>query len=268
MTMPGAEARTAAVAGAFCPASRAELLHDVSALLAGAAADGLPAKAFIVPHAGHVYSGPIAASVYAALARRTPRPTRVVLLGPSHHVGFAGIALPGCEPFETPLGQISLDVEAMTRLSRFGQVRELPRAHAREHSLEVQLPFLQRALGDFVLVPLVVGDARPGDVADVLEALWGGAETVVLVSSDLSHFLPSAEARVIDGETARRIVALDATPLDGEEACGCRPVNGLLEVARRRGLSARVLDLRNSGDTAGDSSRVVGYGAFAFTEVA
>jgi AmmeMemoRadiSam system protein B len=260
--------RPPAVAGAFYPGSGAELLHDVDALLASAEVNGPPAKAFIVPHAGYVYSGPIAATVYAQLARRTPKPTRVVLLGPSHHVGFFGLALPGCQFFDTPLGRVPLDVDALERLRRFEQVRELPRAHAKEHSLEVQLPFLQRALGDFTLVPLVVGDARPEDVAEVLEALWGGPETVVLVSSDLSHFLPSAEARVIDGETARRIVALDATPLDGEEACGCRPVNGLLEVARRKRLSAKALDLRNSGDTAGDRSRVVGYGAFAFTEAA
>ncbi|MBL8918846.1 MAG: AmmeMemoRadiSam system protein B [Myxococcaceae bacterium] len=260
--------RPPAVAGAFYPGSGATLLGEVDALLAGAEANGSTAKAFIVPHAGYVYSGPIAASVYAQLARRAPKPTRVVLLGPSHHVGFLGLALPGCEFFDTPLGRVPLDVDSMKQLSRFEQVRVLPRAHAKEHSLEVQLPFLQRALGDFTLVPLVVGDASPAEVAEVLEVLWGGPETVVLVSSDLSHFLPSAEARVLDGETARRIVALDAAPLEGEEACGCRPVNGLLEVARRKRLVASALDVRNSGDTAGDRSRVVGYGAFAFTETA
>lgn len=260
--------RPPAVAGAFYPGSSSELLHDVDALLARAEVKGPPAKAFIVPHAGYVYSGPIAASVYAPLARRTPKPTRVVLLGPSHHVGFLGLALPGCDFFDTPLGRIPLDVEAMARLSRFEQVRVLPRAHAKEHSLEVQLPFLQRVLGDFTLVPLVVGDASPDEVADVLEVLWGGPETVVLVSSDLSHFLPSDEARVVDAETARRILALDVAPLEGDEACGCRPVNGLLEMARRRHLFATALDVRNSGDTAGDRSRVVGYGAFAFAEAA
>lgn len=260
-----AHVRPAAVAGAFYPGSATSLRRQVDELLATAPAEATPCKALIVPHAGYVYSGPIAATAYARLAKQSPRPTRVVLLGPSHHVGFLGLALPDCDFFETPLGRIPLDVAAMKSLQRFEQVRELARAHAKEHSLEVQLPFLQRALGDFTLVPLVVGDASPEEVAEVLEAVWGGPETIVLISSDLSHFLPWGEANVVDGETVRRIASLDPT-LHGEEACGCRPVNGLLELARRKGLSVRTLDVRNSGDTAGDRSRVVGYGAFAFEE--
>lgn len=258
--------RPAAVAGSFYSGSSAGLAREVDAFLTGVTPAAGSPHAFIVPHAGYDYSGPIAATVYAQLARRSPLPTRVILLGPSHHVGFSGLALPGCDSFETPLGSIPLDVAGMRRALEFPQVRELPKAHAKEHSLEVQLPFLQRVLKHFTLVPLVVGDATPTQVADVLDALWGGDETVVLVSSDLSHFLTWDEARRLDRQTADHIVSLDEVALEGDEACGCRPVNGLLEVARRRGLKATTLDLRNSGDTAGDRSRVVGYGAFAFEE--
>ncbi|MDP3233022.1 MAG: AmmeMemoRadiSam system protein B [Myxococcales bacterium] len=258
--------RPAAVAGSFYAGNASALAHDVDSFLTDVTpASGRP-HAFIVPHAGYDYSGPIAATVYAQLARQNPLPTRVILLGPSHHVGFTGLALPGCDAFETPLGAIPLDVDGLRRALEFPQVRELPRAHEKEHSLEVQLPFLQRVLKTFTLVPLVVGDATPTQVADVLDALWGGDETVVLVSSDLSHFLSWADAKRLDRQTAEHIVSLDETSLEGDEACGCRPINGLLEVARRRGLKATALDLRSSGDTAGDRSRVVGYGAFAFEE--
>lgn len=258
--------RPAAVAGSFYSGSSEALAREVDGYLTEVTPTSGSPHAFIVPHAGYDYSGPIAATAYAQLARRKPLPTRVVLLGPSHHVGFTGLALPGCDTFETPLGTIPLDVDGMRRALELPQVRELPKAHAKEHSLEVQLPFLQRVLKDFTLVPLVVGDATPTQVADVLEALWGGDETVVLISSDLSHFLTWEQAKRIDGRTGQRIVALDENALEGDEACGCRPVNGLLEVARRRRLEATALDLRNSGDTAGDRSRVVGYGAFAFEE--
>lgn len=259
--------RPAAVAGAFYPAEPEALARTVDTLLEGATpAPEHGPRVFIVPHAGLVYSGPIAATAYAAIARRSPLPTRVVLLGPSHHVGFHGLALPEADAFETPLGVIPLDRPAMARALEFPQVRTLPKAHAREHALEVQLPFLQRILPAFTLVPLVVGEATPPEVADVLEALWGGPETLILISSDLSHFHTWEEAKARDGRTTERITALDATELDGDEACGCRPVNGLLEVARRKGLRARTLDVRNSGDTAGDRGRVVGYGAFAFSE--
>lgn len=257
--------RPAAVAGAFYPARADALAQSIDALLAEARPAKRTARAFIVPHAGLVYSGPIASSVYAQLAALSPAPTRVVLLGPSHHVAFTGLALPGVEAFDTPLGRIPVDVASCEALAELPWVKVLPLAHAREHSLEVQLPFLQRALGSFSLVPLVVGDAPKEAVADVLSAAWGGPETVVLISSDLSHFHPWREAQALDAATASRIEALDAS-LDGDEACGCRPVNGMLEFARRKGLTCATLDLRSSGDTAGDRSRVVGYGAFSFSE--
>lgn len=258
--------RPAAVAGSFYPAHPETLRRLVELMLHDAHPKRGKPHAFIVPHAGLIYSGPVAATAYAQLARLEPKPTRVVLLGPSHHVGFTGLALPDCEAFETPLGSIPLDRSTVETLRALPQVHSLAKAHVKEHSLEVQLPFLQRVLGGFTLVPLVVGEATPAEVAEVIEAAWGGADTVVLVSSDLSHFHSWSEARELDHQTAERIVALDERPLDGEEACGCTPVNGLLEVARRRGLACTPLDVRNSGDTAGDRSRVVGYGAFAFEE--
>ncbi|MCA2977352.1 MAG: AmmeMemoRadiSam system protein B, partial [Myxococcaceae bacterium] len=224
--------RPAAVAGAFYPASAEGLRAHIDGLLDAARPPASPAKAYVVPHAGTVYSGPIAATAYAALRRARPRPTRVVLLGPSHRVGFTGLALPGGEAFDTPLGRVPLDPLAEPLLAGLPQVRVLPRAHAQEHALEVQLPFLQRSLGPFTLVPLVVGDASAEAVAEVLERLWGGDETVVLVSSDLSHFHPLAEARALDAHTVARIVSLDAGGRDGDEACGFRPIEGLVEVAR------------------------------------
>jgi AmmeMemoRadiSam system protein B len=256
--------RPAAVAGAFYPAGAEVLRAHIDALLDAVTPVAAPAKAYVVPHAGTVYSGPVAATAYAALRGARPSPSRVVLLGPSHRVAFAGLALPGVEAFDTPLGRVPIDPLASGALAGLPQVRVLPPAHAREHALEVQLPFLQRSLGPFTLVPLVVGDASPEAVAEVLERLWGGDETVVLVSSDLSHFHPLMEARALDARTVARIVALDAGGLDGDEACGCRPIDGLLEVARRKGLVARALDVRTSGDTAGPPGSVVGYASIAF----
>ncbi|MBL8941217.1 MAG: AmmeMemoRadiSam system protein B [Archangium sp.] len=255
--------RPAAVAGAFYPADPSVLGRTIDTLLSSAT-PASKARGYIVPHAGLQYSGPIAATAYASIARLDPLPTRVLLLGPSHHVGFTGLALPGADAFETPLGAITLDVEAMNDLETLPFVRHLPRAHAREHCLEVQLPFLQRVLPRFTLVPLVVGDATPAEVATVIDRLWT-TSTLVLVSSDLSHFLSSAEAKALDARTAKRIEALDST-IDGDDACGCRGINGLLELAHQKHLRLDVLDLRNSGDTAGDRARVVGYGAFSIEE--
>lgn len=252
--------RPAAVAGAFYSADPASLGRTVDALLHSATPRST-ARGFIVPHAGLQYSGPIAATAYASIARLTPLPTRVVLLGPSHHVAFTGLALPGADTFETPLGSIPLEAEGMNDLKALPFVRDLPRAHANEHCLEVQLPFLQRILPSFTLIPLVVGDASPTDVATVIDRLWSDS-TLLLVSSDLSHFLSFSDAAALDARTASRIEALDPT-LDGDDACGCRGINGLLELARDRHLRVRSLDLRNSGDTAGDRSRVVGYGTFS-----
>ncbi len=260
--------RPPAVAGMFYPAAAPELARDVNAMLGAAetAARGMPVpKAIIAPHAGYVYSGPIAATVYARLAPARGKITRVVLLGPVHRVPVRGLALPGAAALATPLGNIAIDPDAVAALSALPQVKVIPAAHALEHSLEVHLPFLQTVLDKFTVVPLAVGDATADEVAAVLDALWGGAETLIVVSSDLSHYLNYNEAQAIDRATAQAILDL-RTDISHEQACGGTPINGLVLAACRRGLTPQLLDLRNSGDTAGDRSRVVGYGAFAFYE--
>ncbi|OYW40765.1 MAG: AMMECR1 domain-containing protein [Hydrogenophilales bacterium 12-61-10] len=261
--------RPAAVAGMFYPDNPAELKRSVSEQLAhaSAGAGARAPKALIVPHAGYVYSGAVAASAYARLGEQRARIRRVVLLGPTHRVYVRGLALPDADRFATPLGEIPLDQAGMQRLSALPQVSVSAAAHQMEHSLEVQLPFLQQALDDFELLPLAVGDATPEEVAEVLEAVWGGDETLIVISSDLSHFLPDAVARKVDGATVEAILALNPH-LDHEQACGATPVNGLLLAARRHGLQPVALDVRNSSDTAGDPERVVGYAAFAFENAA
>ncbi len=257
--------RPAAVAGTFYPGNPRSLEQVLEELLEQASTGPGPVpKAVIVPHAGYVYSGPIAAAAYRRIAAGRGRIRRVVLLGPAHRVPVRGLALPGVEAFATPLGSVPLDLEAAARLRGLPQVVESAPAHAFEHSLEVQLPFLQKVLGDFLLVPLVVGDATPEEVAEVLERLWGGPETLIVISSDLSHYLPYELARQVDGETVSRI--LDFQSVSHEQACGGTPVNGLLLAARRHGLTPELLDVRNSGDTAGSRDHVVGYAAFAFVE--
>jgi AmmeMemoRadiSam system protein B len=206
----------------------------------------------------------VAASAYVRIAARRDEIERVVLLGPSHRVALRGLAAPEAEAFATPLGRVPLDSEALERVLGLPQVSVLDAAHAAEHSLEVQLPFLQELLGEFSLVPLVVGDATPQEVAEVLEILWGGSETLIVVSSDLSHYQDYATARRLDAETTRAIVSLDPEAIDREQACGRVPVQGLLLAARQRGLVASAVDVRNSGDTAGPRDRVVGYGAYVF----
>jgi hypothetical protein len=264
-----ATVRPPAVSGLFYPAAAEELRSAVEGYLREAASrNGAPApKAVIAPHAGYVYSGPIAGSAFQTLAGAAAVSPieRVVLLGPSHFVPFRGLALPGYESFGTPLGTVRLQGAGAQAALRLPQVRMIPEAHVREHSLEVELPFLQVLLGDFRLVPLVVGEAEPDEVAEVLDRLWGGPETLIVVSSDLSHYLPADAARRTDRQTADAILSLRG-PLDPRQACGAAPINGLLATARARGLTAQLLDLRNSADTAGDPSRVVGYGAFAFHE--
>ncbi len=262
------DVRPAAVAGMFYPGSAAALAESVRACFAGAAAGaGATApKALIVPHAGYVYSGPIAANGYVRLKAAHATIRRVVLLGPTHRMAVRGLALPSVRAFATPLGAVEIDRKAAALALSLPQVVLHDGAHAFEHSLEVQLPFLQAVLDDFRIVPFAVGDATADEVADVLDRLWGGPETLVVVSSDLSHYHRYAEARSIDRTTADAILALGPA-LDHEQACGATPVNGLMLVARRRGLAPELLDLRNSGDTAGDRSRVVGYAAFAFAEL-
>jgi AmmeMemoRadiSam system protein B len=260
--------RPAAVAGAFYPGDPANLAAELAGHLRGAAGDparSAPPKAIIAPHAGYIYSGPIAGSVYARLAPLRGRIRRVVLAGPAHRVFVRGAAVPAASAFDSPLGRVELDLEAIARLRELACVEVSERAHALEHSLEVQVPFLQAVLGEFRLVPLVVGDAAPQEVARMLDAVWGGPETLIVVSSDLSHYLPYEAARARDRDTAQAIVRLEPS-LVPEEACGAAPINGLLVAARSRGLRAELVDLRTSGDTAGDRDRVVGYGAFAFAE--
>ena len=256
--------RPAAVAGLFYPADPAQLGADIDAYLAQARPPGAAGsiKALIVPHAGYVYSAPIAATAYAALAPQAGRIRRVILLGPTHRVAVRGLAVPTVDSFATPLGPLPIDAEARQRIADLPQVVADDGAHALEHSLEVQLPFLQRLLGPFTLLPLAVGAASGEAVAQVLERLWGGEETLILVSSDLSHYQPYAEAERLDQATCARIAAARAD-LAPREACGAIPINGLLLAAARHGLRPRLLDRRNSGDTAGDRERVVGYAAFA-----
>jgi len=259
------DVRPAAVAGMFYPDAPDRLAGDIRAYLAHAIPSRMTApKALIVPHAGYVYSGPIAAAAYALLAPLRDTVARVVLLGPAHRVAVCGIATTSADAFATPLGRVPIDAAAVARALAFPQVTVSEAAHAHEHALEVQLPFLQTVLGRFSLVPFAVGRAAPQAVAEVLDALWGGPETLVVVSSDLSHYHPYGEAVRIDRATSDAILAMSPT-LDHEQACGATPVNALLECARRRDLSPALLDLRNSGDTAGDRARVVGYASFAFS---
>jgi AmmeMemoRadiSam system protein B len=263
--MTAANVRPPAVAGMFYSGDPDVLARDLTAMLNTVQHIAAAPKAMIVPHAGYVYSGPIAASAYALLAAQHKTIHRVILFGPSHRVAFRGLALPEATSFATPLGNICIDQAAVAALRECPQVSANAAAHAAEHSLEVQLPFLQTVLGDFVLVPIAVGQASGSEVAEIMERLWGGPETLILVSSDLSHYLPYTEARQIDARTTNAILHL--RPLEHhEQACGAIPINGLIEVAQRKGMHAHLLDLRNSGDTAGDKSRVVGYASFAFTE--
>lgn len=258
--------RQAAVAGLFYPGEPEVLLRDVRELLAGAQAlaRALAPKVLIVPHAGYIYSGAIAASAYATLASVATRIRRVVLLGPAHRVAVRGLALPGADTFATPLGAVALDTDAARAISHLPQVVQSAAAHAQEHSLEVQLPFLQAVLGEFKLLPLVVGMATAEDVAEVLELLWGGDETLIVISSDLSHYLPYEVAKSIDNTTVQHVLRLEQ-PIVHEQACGATPINGLVLAASRHHLIPHLLDLRNSGDTAGSRDGVVGYAAFAFT---
>lgn len=249
----------------FYPGERGALEQALGAMLAAAGpvrTESAP-KAIIVPHAGYVYSGPVAASAYALLGPAQASVRRVVLLGPAHRVAVPGLALPAAGAFATPLGTVALDHDAIEILRKLPQVTVSDAAHALEHSLEVHLPFLQTMLGKFTLVPLAVGHAAPAAVAEVLDALWGGPETLVVISSDLSHYHSYREAQQMDRATADAILQSRAD-ITHEQACGATPVSGLAIVAQRRGLVPELLDLRNSGDTAGDKSRVVGYGAFAF----
>jgi AmmeMemoRadiSam system protein B len=257
--------RPAAAAGRFYPSDPKRLRVLVESLLAEAGSSTEPApKAIIVPHAGYIYSGPIAASAYARLLPARDSIQRIVLLGPAHFVPLRGVALPSAGNFETPLGSVPVDAEAVRSLRSLEQVRVLDEAHAPEHSLEVQLPFLQVVLKHFSLVPLLAGEASADQIAGVLERVWGGPETRLVISSDLSHYLDSETARLVDRATAEAIESLAPERVGNDQACGRVPIRGLLRAARAHGLRPTTVDLRNSGDTAGPRDQVVGYGAFLF----
>jgi AmmeMemoRadiSam system protein B len=257
--------RDPAVSGLFYPADPHQLQAMLSGFLAAvpSVAEAVP-KALIAPHAGYIYSGPIAASVYARLAPARAAIRRVVLVGPSHRVPFQGLAASPAEQFATPLGSVRVDQDAIRALLDLPYFGYLEEAHRLEHSLEVHIPFLQSVLEDFSLVPIVAGDASPEQVATVLERLWGGAETLIVISSDLSHYHDYATARRMDNATSNAILALRPQDIGYQDACGQVPVGGLLLAARHRGLHGECVDLRNSGDTAGTRDRVVGYGGYVF----
>ena len=261
-----ANVRKPAVAGLFYPADPGELSTMVNTLI-GEAEQGAAApvpKAVIAPHAGYIYSGSIAANVYVRIAPARDVVTRVILLGPAHRVPLRGLALPHVDSMATPLGAVTIDKDAMEKIIDLPQVQVMDEAHAQEHSLEVHLPFLQTVLANFTVVPLAVGRATPAEVAQVLETLWGGPETLIVVSSDLSHYHDYETARRLDSATSRAIEQLRPEDIEYDHACGRDPVNGLLHVARSRGMHATTIDLRNSGDTAGPRNQVVGYGAYLF----
>lgn len=262
-----ASIRPAAVAGQFYPRDERVLRTQLAELMSTAVAmeHARWPKAIIVPHAGYIYSDPIAATAYAQLTPMRDRIRRVVMLGPTHRVAVRGFALPAAQAFATPLGEVPLARADWLRLQARDDIVVDDRPHALEHCLEVQLPFLQSLLERFEIVPILVGDARPQAVANLLEDLWGGPETLLLVSSDLSHYLSYHEAQWSDRAAIEEILAL-RPGLDHEQACGATPINGLLLAAQNHHLHARLLDLRNSGDTAGDRASVVGYASVAFCE--
>ena len=258
--------REPAVAGTFYPASPLELESMLHTYLSEADAGGPMPKAMIVPHAGYIYSGPVAASGYARLQQAADRIDQVVLLGPAHRVGFRGLAASSADGFKTPLGTIPLDTAATRDILALPQVHINDEAHRQEHSLEVHLPFLQVTLNHFTLVPLVVGDASPNEVCEIIEHFWDRPGTLVIISSDLSHFHDYETAVQLDRNTSDAIENLALEKIDYDHACGRNPVNGLLLYARQHGLTAHTIDLRNSGDTAGPRNQVVGYGTYVITE--
>lgn len=256
--------RPPTVAGQFYPGDPPALTRTIRRLMASTRGSGLPPRALVAPHAGYRYSGGVAARAFAELRDAATHPARVIVLGPAHRVPVEGLAVPRSFAFATPLGDVQLDHDAVSQLLDSGVAVASDRAHAREHSIEVQLPFLQETLGDFRLVPILVGYESAGPIAEALEPLLR-ADTLLLVSSDLSHFHPEREARDLDRRTIERIETL-ATDLYGADACGCCAVNALNDLASRRGWTAHQLTYRNSADAGGPEYRVVGYASFAYRE--
>jgi MEMO1 family protein len=260
-----ANVRQPAVAGQFYAGDASLLRATVAELLSAVPlfAAGAP-KALIAPHAGYLYSGGVAATAFATLRVVRSSIKRVVVIGPAHYVAVRGIAVPSADAFATPLGRLPVDRAALDAIADLPFVVEADAPHAPEHALEVELPFLQAMLDDFDLVPLLAGDSTPSEVADVLGRLWGGSETLLVVSSDLSHYHDYDTAQRLDAATAAHIERCDWGRLGPECACGFLAVAGLLDQAGRRSLKAQRLALCNSGDTAGSRDRVVGYGAWMF----
>jgi len=258
--------RPAAVAGTFYPDDPGRLAAMVDDFLAaaGSEATGRRPRALIAPHAGYVYSGATAGHAFASLGQRPAGIRRVVIIGPAHYVSLRGLAIPSAGAFRTPLGDVPVDRAALDAIMDLPQVAEADLPHVEEHALEVELPFLQRALDGFAIVPLVVGNATPAEVAAVLERFFDDDETLIVVSSDLSHYHDHATAQRLDRATAEAIERLDAEVLGPKAACGFLAIAGLLALAARRGVGVERLALCNSGDTAGPKERVVGYGAWAF----
>lgn len=264
--------RREAVAGSFYPSNCEALQTEVNALLANSWRPSIHShsvhltlanpKAIIVPHAGYIYSGSVAATAYKTLAPVSEYIKRVVLLGPSHRVCFRGVAYCSADYYQTPLGQITIDHASIDVIKSLSQISELDKAHQEEHSLEVQLPFLQTVLGEFSLIPLVVGDAKPEEVAEIIDTLWGKEETLIVISTDLSHFLNYQQAIAVDTATNQAIEEYRYNDISYENACGRIALQAMLKTAQHRQLNITTLDLRNSGDTAGTKDRVVGYGAW------
>ncbi len=261
------EIRQPAVAGTFYTDDPSLLRNQVEDFLRDAKPAHHTPKALIAPHAGYVYSGPVAGSAYAAVTSLRDRITRVVLLGPAHRVAVSGVAASSARAFASPLGEVPVDQDTVARLvNDLDFLLYMDEAHALEHSLEVHLPFLQIVLDEFVLLPFAVGSADPTQIERLLERLWGGPETLIVISSDLSHYHDYNTAQKLDRFTTGRIEQFDPASLTGEHACGQIPVRGLLQSATHHRLQVETLDTRNSGDTAGPRDRVVGYGAYSFYE--
>ena len=258
--------RYPAVAGSFYPADPAELKNEVNLLVSGKQVITQAPKAIIAPHAGYIFSGPIAGSIYSQLQPVSNKIKTVILLGPAHRVAFHGLGLSSASEFETPLGSVTTDRRLYKKALTLQQVAINDEAHLLEHSLEVQLPFLQTVLTQFKIVPIVVGHCQPSDVAELISLLWGDDETLFVISSDLSHYHSYVDAQQFDNASSAAIEALDSNFITHNHACGSTAINGLLIVAKEHGLNVEMLDQRNSGDTAGDKDRVVGYGAYAFLE--
>ena len=263
--------RRPAVAGIFYPSNPSELAATVKFYLSQAQKEigtrvSIPPKAIIAPHAGYVYSGITAAAAYNSLRPQADKITRVIMMGPCHRVGIKGLALPSIQAFSTPLGRVPVDMDSAAKIIPLDQVQVFNKTHKNDHSLEVHLPFLQTILTRFSIVPLIVGQAAPSAVAEALDLLWGGEETLVLISSDLSHYKSYEDAQKVDDITRQAIEQLDAQALGDQQACGRHAIKGLIQVARKRGLKVITADVRNSGDTAGAKDKVVGYGSWLFSD--